>query len=71
MMSLLVNKIIRSLIDQRNEVNPTAIFHKHCMIEKTLIVDVNQVPIRIKLSDESYTQIITKMQLGVDKNFIE
>ena len=70
-MCLLVNKIILSFIDSKNQVSPTEIYRKHKIVDKQRIVEVENVPIRIKLNEDNYLNIITKLQYGEKKYFVE
>lgn len=60
-MSFMVNKIILALIEQQKEVSPTAIYRKHKIVGKERSVEVEDVPIKLKLNEESYMSIVTKL----------
>lgn len=71
-MSYLVNRIIRALIDTQNTISPTAIYRRHKFVNKERDVEVvDGVTIRIKLNEHNYMKILTKLQYGEKKNFVE
>ena len=70
-MSFLVNKIIISLLKEQQKVSPTAIYRKHKFVGKKRTVEVEGVAIDIRLNEKNYMGILTKLQYGEKKHFVE
>ena len=70
-MSYLVNKIITSFIAQQEKIGPNAIYRKNKFVDHERTVEVEDVQIKIHLSEENYMNFVTKYQFGEMKSFIE
>ena len=61
-MCFLANKIVLSLLDQQNQISPNAIYRKHKFVGRERTVEVNEVPIKIQLSEEQYDAFLSMLE---------